>query len=944
MAKLPPITDISDLDKLYEVLDEAHGPEHQQAVREGARELAETYAPKHIDLVDLAARLHDIGLTKGRDIHESAGAEMVAGDPRFDVLSKRNRRLLINAIRQHRASTGKPRSVIGKIISDADRVAGDDTIGALQRAVAYGRRHYPDLTEEEQYRRALEILNKKFAPGKHGRRHYFPETGKKLSDIFDPIVKMYKKDDLKAVRDALAQQEKAAEFAPGLPDPKRFGRVAQLPKGTPIPWVIQRHLAERAGPHYDVRFGPDKMYSWAARKLPEEPGQKTLAFRQPLHTGQYADFEGEIVSGYGKGTVKTHDKGRVIVTKAEPDKISFVVVHKKHPEMFTMVRKSGPPKPTTARQGRTQGGTWLMINTTPTDVIEHKKVRYAKVAAKDVEKLFDPKYLHQAKIDGAAALYRLLADRIEVLSYRPTTTGRPIVHTYRVGGTTNVSIPKRLVGSVLRGELYGVRTSTGRAVPPQELGGILNASTQKSLQKQRTQKVDLRNAVFNILRHGKKPVSIETPYPERLKMLQDIMQYLPKKKFHLPEIAGTPEEQRALWARVTGGEHPLTHEGVVAWPKAGGRPTKVKIYNEHDVYVRDIFPGKKRLAGTGAGGFGYSLEPSGDRAGEVGTGLSEELRKQMHENPEEFIGRVARIRAQGQFPSGAFRAPSLIGMHEDYPAVKAAQAITPEEQERVAISAQNLLAPTTWGGYAGDMATQAMVIPTLGTAWGGLRLLGRKLQSPLTKIPIGPGGKGIGAALKARWNLANMAKWPALMYSPVGAGLTVGFEGLTGLSEALADPDYIAGNIGFGEAAGRKLKSMGQASALKAHQAWKSPLKGLVMTPLHGAINPLASYMGLWQAIKRPFTSKSSSPLGQAIEKIGKDIGIEAHTLGDLVKAAEEMTQAPAPQPLQIGLADRLRAWMIGMKPEQLVRLRRGLSSMGDVFQTLQQMGVVKAK
>jgi hypothetical protein len=448
--------------------------------------------------------------------------------------------------------------------------------------------------------------------------------------------------------------------------------------------------------------------------------------------------------------------------------------------------------------------------------------------------------------------------------------------------------------------------------------------------------------LFNVLRLGKKEVPADVPYEERLKMLKDVVQHLPKKKFHLPETAGTPEEQRALWERVSGGEHPLTHEGVVAWPKAGGKPTKVKIYDDYDVYVKDIFPGEKRLAGVGAGGFGYSLKPGGERVGEVGTGLSEEMRKTMLKNPEEFIGRIARIKAQGQFPSGAYRAPSLLGMHEDYPATKAAADISDEEREKIQTASENLLAPSDWGSYASTMGQQALFYPMAGTAWGGLRLLGRKMKSPLKPIKIGPGGKGIGEALKRRWTAKNMLKLPALMYSPVGAGYTIGLEGILSLGEAFADPDYMAGKIGLGEAYKRTLSRMGQGAALKAHQAWKSPLKGLVMSPLHGAINPLSSYAGLWQAIKRPW-KKSSSPLSCAIEKVGSELGVEVHTLGDLVKVAAAVEAHPE-APLKVGFGDRLRAWMIGMKPEQLVRLRKGMTTMSDVFKTLQQMGVVKAK
>jgi hypothetical protein len=469
------------------------------------------------------------------------------------------------------------------------------------------------------------------------------------------------------------------EFALGLPDPTRFGRVTDLPIGKPLEWVIQEHKARRAGKHYDIRLGPQEgskptLLSWAARKLPIESGQKTLAFQQPLHTGAYADFQGTIVSGYGAGTVKTHDRGKVIVTSVSPDKLKFAVIHKKAPETFVLLRQSGPPvNPKTARTARTQGGSWLLINTTPTDAIKHNKVHYAKVPAADVHKMFDAEYLAQEKIDGAAAFYQLFSDRIEALSYRPTTKGRPIIHTYRVGGLTGVNIPKHLVGTILRGELYGVRKGTDKAIPPQELGGILNASTLKALQKKQEQKVELRSAVFDILRYGKKKeIPLETPLAERMRLLQEVMPHLPKDKFHLPEAAETPAAQAKLWERISTGKHPLTHEGMVFWPKAGGKPVKVKLYQDEDVYVTSIFPGAGRLEGVGAGGFKYSLKPGGSEVGEVGTGFTEETRRQMFEHPEEFVGRVARIKAQEQFPSGAYRAPAFIALHEDYPGVQKA--------------------------------------------------------------------------------------------------------------------------------------------------------------------------------------------------------------------------------------------------------------------------------
>jgi hypothetical protein len=751
------------------------------------------------------------------------------------------------------------------------------------------------------------------------------------------------------------------EFAPGLPDPRRFGRVTSLPIDKPLRFVIQKHLARRAGPHFDIRFGPDQghkptLLSWAGRKLPAEPGQKTLAFRQPLHTGAYADFEGEITSGYGKGTVKTHDKGSVLVTKVSPDKINFVVIHKKHPETFTMVRKSGPPlSPETARKARTQGGTWLMINTTPTDVIEHKKVHYATVPAKDVAKLFDEDYLHNEKIDGAAALYQVLSDRIEVLSYRPTSTGRPIVHTYRVGGTTGVNIPKHLVGSVMRGELYGVRHSTGRAIPPQELGGILNASTMRSLSKQKEQGVELRSRLFNVLRYGKKPVGMEEPLAGRLAKLKEIVQHLPSPKFGLPEMAGTPEEQRALWERITAGKHPLTAEGVVAWPKKGGKPTKVKLYDESDVFVREIFPGAGKLEGAGAGGFQYSLEPEGPIVGKVGTGFTEATRKQMWESPAEFKGRVARIKAQGQFPSGAYRAPAFLGLHEDYPAMKAASLVKRAQDPRLLqLYQQRAVDPRTVAGVGKTLAGHA-------TFWPALATVGSTAKA-LPGLIRGKGAAGLGGRIAARWAPAALAGNIKTVLGkaglPIAAALGLGGAALA----ARKDPEYQAGRRGYMSAYGKELGRRGDVAQEKAREAFsRGLLSGGVTSALSGITNPVSTLTGLgqsaWRAVKSPFQwlagSKEASPkvLAPVIKDAVAKLGGEGDTMDDLVKAAimyparampaPVQPAPPAPEKPKITLGNRFRALLLGMEPGKLQSLQRGASSLAGIFDKLRSVGLM---
>jgi 8-oxo-dGTP pyrophosphatase MutT (NUDIX family) len=470
--------------------------------------------------------------------------------------------------------------------------------------------------------------------------------------------------------------EKPAADAPGLPSRQEYGDLAKLRQGALLDLFVQRHLAERAGPHFDVRVGdPDLgLYSWATRHELPSPGQKRMWVRQPLHAHEYGGFEGTIPEGYGKGEVRKHAQRRIVLTKTAPGELHFTTADRRHPERFAMIQ--------------TQGHDWLVLNTTPTKALPHAKVRYARVPAEEVEDVLgklQPGSSVQTKIDGASSLVKLLRDGVEMVSYRTAKdTGHPIVHTERFfgGHRPKLEVPKELVGTVLRGELYGVRGRPGeeRAIHPAELGGILNATIANSLAAQARDKVQLRNMLFDVQQLGKQPVDLATtPYARRRRMLEDVMARVPLDRFHLPEEVHTPSEAVALWKRITGGGHPLSEEGVVVHP-ATGRPTKIKKRPDFDVHLTGVYPGEGKYRGLGAGGFTYSLHPGGATVGRVGTGLSDAMRRELHDDPQEYLGRVARIAAQGQFPSGAYRAPSFIALHEDEgpPAAKLAEEGCPE--------------------------------------------------------------------------------------------------------------------------------------------------------------------------------------------------------------------------------------------------------------------------
>jgi len=78
-------------------------------------------------------------------------------------------------------------------------------------------------------------------------------------------------------------------------------------------YVITYHVAEKAGPHYDMYLATTEdgitFYAWAIRKgLPKTPGTKHLAIRVPDHSVEDAYYEGSL-EGYGKGIKYIWDEG-----------------------------------------------------------------------------------------------------------------------------------------------------------------------------------------------------------------------------------------------------------------------------------------------------------------------------------------------------------------------------------------------------------------------------------------------------------------------------------------------------------------------------------------------------------------------------------------------------------------------------------------------------------
>ena len=119
-------------------------------------------------------------------------------------------------------------------------------------------------------------------------------------------------------------------------------------------FVIQEHHATHL--HWDFRLQMNGfLKSWAIPKQPPRTKNiKRLAIQVEDHLSSYANFEGEITEGYGKGKVKMWDKGTYILDDKTPEKIVFELHGKKLNGKYVLVK-------TKLGEGKNKNKNWLFF-------------------------------------------------------------------------------------------------------------------------------------------------------------------------------------------------------------------------------------------------------------------------------------------------------------------------------------------------------------------------------------------------------------------------------------------------------------------------------------------------------------------------------------------------------------------------------------------------------
>lgn len=463
------------------------------------------------------------------------------------------------------------------------------------------------------------------------------EAAALASPVAAGAVVARKRRDRKEFSQARKLFDKVIQFKALYQPGKKDEPPEELPelKGV-VDYTVQRHAAKRAGLHRDIRIGTKRhgLLSWATRKdLPKE-GERTAIHPQPVHPHSYLGWEGDIAAGYGAGRVSTEHLGKALITKSTPTEVHATLADQREHHRVAFLK--------------TAKGWLLTRGKRPEPPKEARKPKYKSVSPEKAHehlKGIEAGTIVQPKVDGALVYVTTKGGRPEIFSHRVSkVSGKHPVHTERVfGGRPAIDIPRHHQRTLI-GELYG--TKGGKAIEPQELGGLLNTHIGESLQKIKSRGIKLKVMPFDYA-NGK-----GESYPERLAKVKETVRHLPKDTFHTPEEATTPGAARRLFNKIRSLRHPLTKEGVIVHPPHG-RMVKIKNVEEANVTITGTFPGEGKFKGS-HGGITY-------KGGRVGTGFSDETRRELHK----YVGRKARIRHQGKYPSGAYRAPSFIAVEEN---------------------------------------------------------------------------------------------------------------------------------------------------------------------------------------------------------------------------------------------------------------------------------------
>ena len=166
----------------YDGYDKAHSRRHIQSVIDQSMEIFRKLSAGQMDggrryelnpdMAYAIAAYHDIGICEGRESHHLVSGRMLEADTALcRWFSQEQIRVMREAVEDHRSSNKSwPRSIYGRIVSEADKVIDFDTV--FSRAILYARANYPEMTDEEIFRKSYGHLLDKYGDGGYMRLQF----------------------------------------------------------------------------------------------------------------------------------------------------------------------------------------------------------------------------------------------------------------------------------------------------------------------------------------------------------------------------------------------------------------------------------------------------------------------------------------------------------------------------------------------------------------------------------------------------------------------------------------------------------------------------------------------------------------------------------------------------------------------------------------------------
>ena len=195
---------------LYEGFDQAHRLNHARKVIANSAQIAADY-DVDADMVYVTAAYHDMGLAQGRKDHgENSRLFMLADERLRRWFSAEQIQTMAQAAEDHRASNERePRSIYGKIVSEADRDIEYMTI--LRRTVQYGLANYPEYSADQHYERTIAHLRDKY--GRQGYLKLWLDTRRNRDNLQKIWDKLDTQADMRADFDVIFGQETQGRHA-----------------------------------------------------------------------------------------------------------------------------------------------------------------------------------------------------------------------------------------------------------------------------------------------------------------------------------------------------------------------------------------------------------------------------------------------------------------------------------------------------------------------------------------------------------------------------------------------------------------------------------------------------------------------------------------------------------------------------------------------------------